>query len=115
MKLLVASIFILFVSVIAFAQDKTVEVIYKKAYKHLDSSDAAFHLLKGVNYGLYATDTASRFEKVSPILISSDTLIQFLSDAFLQFLYTGGGKGVYYIFDFSFWELPIGCCIFEKD
>ncbi|MEM9687746.1 MAG: GLPGLI family protein, partial [Bacteroidota bacterium] len=95
MKILFLSVFALFISVTS-AQDNAVEVIYKKGYKHLDSSDTVSQLLKGVNYGLYATDTTSRFEQVSPILISSDALIQFLSDAFLQFIYTGGGKSVYY-------------------
>ena len=89
MKLLFLSIFALLVSVTAFSQAKAIEVIYTKAYKNFrDTSHTAAQPLKSLKYSLYCNPVASRFERISTVLSRSDE--------FIQFIYPGSGKGIYY-------------------
>lgn len=81
----------LLLPVFIFSQnDKTVEVIYIKAYKnHRDVSDAEPKLMKNLEYQLLCNFNKSKFEYISSMVNDGDIINE-------RFIGRGGGRGIYY-------------------
>lgn len=90
MKTLVFYFFVFLLSLATLAQEKAVEVIYTKAYKNFrDTSDNPPRIMKNLEYRLYCSPVASRFEFIAAMTNDSNKANE-------RFIGKGGGDGVYY-------------------
>ena len=97
MKVTFLSLFALLMSLTAYSQQKSIEVTYIKAYKNFkDTSDIVPRPLKNLEYRLYCSPVASRFEKISPIMTGNDNSIYYKVEQFSRFLYRDISSGIHY-------------------